>query len=107
VTAQPIETTIRPSLAEQMPTYADLLAKVDQLMRENEQLATLIVLTSKPAHHWQVYCKDGSIHDFPEAAECHLGQAWGVGPWAYRLTGSDGSDIAGFPIESVRYVKRV
>lgn len=40
MSAEPI-TLPRPSLIEQLPTYADLLGKVDHLMRENEELAAL------------------------------------------------------------------
>jgi hypothetical protein len=44
MSAVPIETATRPSLAEQMPTYADLLIWVDDLRREKEQALYLLHL---------------------------------------------------------------
>ncbi|MGN6406181.1 hypothetical protein [Sinomonas sp.] len=61
----------------------------------------------KPARHWQVATKDGTLHDYPEAVECRLGQAWGVGPWLYKLTDTEGGTVAEHPSETVHYTRQV
>ena len=73
----------------------------------DEQVTQAVLNAQHPVKHWQVHCKDGRIHDFPDAAECRLGQAWGVGPWAYRLTDKNGGDVAEFPIETVHFVRQL
>jgi hypothetical protein len=71
------------------------------------QVTEAVVRAQRPARHWQIHTKDGWIHDFHDAVRCELGQAWGVGPWSYRLWDRDGETIAEFLSDNVQYVRQV
>ena len=71
------------------------------------QVTEAVIRAQHPTKHWQVVTKDGAHHDFHDAVRCELGQAWGVGPWLYRLWDADGTEVAEFLPDNVQYVRQV